>query len=129
MANSSTYLGDSQGWREEAKAVICDVEKHVHQIFIANKLTSNSSKIYLNLTTKEKDKYTVELTAQGFRLISDAHEKDTFENVDFQEEFEIKFPDPFETPYSLLEAISPAYRVSFGKCLTEKLSQLQFDNN
>ena len=43
--NEEIFLGNSQGWKEEAEAVINDVKDHVKEIAIADKLKVRSLKI------------------------------------------------------------------------------------
>ena len=65
--------------------------------------------------------YTVELSGSGFRIVGPAHDDISLKDVpNIEEEFET-----FETPYSLLESISPKYTQTFGDCLAQKLQLLQ----
>jgi len=105
---------NEEGWREEAAAVIKDVEKYVEVILISDKLESSRQSIYLNLTTKEAKTFTIELSAQGFRVVGDHH------NSTSQASSGV-----FETPYSLLDSISPTYREAFGNDLSNQLLKLQ----
>ncbi len=107
-------LDDEGAWRQEAQAVIRDVERGVQYIGISDKLESCNSCIYLNLTTKEGNRRTLKLSATGFQIVGLEHDKD--------EEGEEE--ETFETPYSLLNRISPAFTLSFGGDLASKLSQL-----
>jgi hypothetical protein len=60
---------------------------------------------------------TVELSCQGFCVVSNtAH--DTISS-DSKEELLY-----FETPYSLLDSLSPGYRQAFGDSLAQKLRKL-----
>ncbi len=111
-------LFGSQGWKEEAEAVIKDVRDHVKDIYIAKNLKSKDSNIFLNVTTVEDNKLTIELSGQGFRVVG-AQDHETVDDV---EESEIEH---FETPYSLLAKVSPGYRQSFGQCLADKLKNLE----
>ena len=79
---------------------------------------SSPTHIYLNVTTLEKQEATVELSAIGFRIVGHSHNEIESKEV-------IDERNVFETPYSLLESISPAYIQEFGKCLSEKLNSLQ----
>ncbi|KAL7634300.1 UNVERIFIED_CONTAM: hypothetical protein RMT77_015630 [Armadillidium vulgare] len=101
---------DEEEWKNEAKAVIRDVEECVKEIVISDKIPSTNSSIYCNLTTVEEEKYCIELTASGFRIVGKAYN-------DCSEPTE----DYFETPYSLLDTISPGYRVKFSSSLASKL--------
>jgi len=105
---------NQDGWREEAAAVIKDVENYVQVILISDKLESSSHNIYLNVTTKEAKTFTVELSAQGFRVVGEEHNSTANPSEDI-----------FETPYSLLDSISPAYKEAFGNDLSTQLLKLQ----
>jgi hypothetical protein len=91
------------------------------------------------LTTIEENRYTIELTAQGFRWLLK-----TLKTIEqafvFKSFFRIvgachdlvqdssgdeNSASFFETPYSLLESISPAYTGAFGEALVKKLGELQ----
>lgn len=108
-----TFL-DEEGWKEEARGVIKDVEKYVKLVCVSEQLASSRSCIFLNLTTREEKQYTIELTSQGFKVVANEHNANTLtdENI-------------YETPYSLLDSISPAYRQAFGDHLTDQLLKLQ----
>jgi len=127
--NEEIFLADSQGWKEEAQAVIKDVKEQVKDINISDKLQSDNSCIYLNITTVEDLKLTVQLSVQGFRVVSsNEHDfietKDTIEDDDENSE-EVTF---YETPYSLLDSISPGYREAFGNNLASQLRKLSEQN-
>lgn len=107
-------LLNEEGWREEAAAVIKDVENYVEVILISDKLESSRQNIYLNLTTQEAKTFTIELSAQGFRVVGNQHNS-TSEPSEAV----------FETPYSLLDSISPTYREAFGNDLSNQLLKLQ----
>ena len=59
----------------------------------------------------------MELSSSGFAIVSSEFH-DLIEITGEEEELNY-----FETPYSLLDSISPAYRQSFGDSLLEKLNQ------
>jgi len=113
MGQGEIFLNED-GWKEEAIAVIKDVEKYVELILISDQLDSSCHQVHLNLTTKEKQRFTVELSAQGFRVVGLEHNttSDPSDSI-------------FETPYSLLDSLSPTYRESFGEDLTKQLMKLQ----
>lgn len=108
-----TFL-DEEGWKEEAAGVIADIKKYVTAVSVSCVLASSRNNIFLNLTTKEAKDYTIELTQQGFKVVGDKHDVN-----ELKEEF------IYETPYSLLDNISPAYRQAFGDHLTDQLLKLQ----
>lgn len=112
---------------DEANAIINDVKKHVAEIAISSKLESSATQIYLNIRTIESATCCVQVTNRGFKIVSSQY--DTIDNdkilkssldADDDEEEEI-----FETPYALLDKISPRYVESFGNQLCHQLRQLQ----
>ena len=90
------------------------------------KLQSDNSCIYLNITTVEDLKLTVQLSVQGFRVVS-SNEHDFIETKDdaTEDDDEVTF---YETPYSLLDSISPGYREAFGNNLASQLRKLSEQN-
>lgn len=109
-------MSDSEveNWEEEAKSVISDIKDHVTDVHVSEALRNNEQKIYLNLKTLENNKYCIELSACGFRIVGkDFNTKNLDEDT------------YFETPYSLLSSISPGFHNSFGNALSFKLRALQ----
>lgn len=104
---------DKEQWRLEAQAVIRDVREHVKDFRVSDRLSSNNEIIYLNLTTLEDLCFCVALSAAGFTIVGNRHD-DTSNSGN----------EHFETPYSLLNFISPQYRNSFGNSLLNKLNEL-----
>lgn len=103
-----------QSWKEEAQSVINDIKQHVLEAQISECLESSDQKIHLNLATLENNKYCIELSASGFRVVGN----------DFNES-NLSEGSYFETPYSLLSSLSPQFHNSFGSALLMKLSALQ----
>lgn len=104
---------DAEQWRLEAQAVIDDVRKHVQDLRVSERLISTNQVIYLNLITLEGLRFCVELSAAGFAIVGNRH--DDTSNVGNER---------FETPYGLLDFVSPQYRNSFGNALLDKLKEL-----
>jgi len=105
---------DEEGWKDEAKGVIKDIEAYVKSVTVSSELPSTNSQIFLNLVTKEDKEYTVVLNSEGFKVVG----------------FSVNTADidgetVYETPYSLLDNLSPAYREAFGQDLTQQLLKLQ----
>ncbi|KAH8307023.1 hypothetical protein KR044_003198, partial [Drosophila immigrans] len=115
---------------DEAAAIINDVKAHVAEIVVSSKLASSATQIYLNIRTIESATCCVQVSSRGFKIVSsqyDTIDEDKamrsalLDNGDEdQEEEEI-----FETPYALLDKISPRYVESFGNQLCQQLRQLQ----
>jgi len=104
---------DKEQWQLEAQILINDVKKHVQDLKVSEQLTSTNQVVYLNLTTLEGLQFCVELSSVGFTIIGNQH--DDMSNIGNEH---------FETPYSLLDFISPQYRNSFGNLLLDKLKEL-----
>ncbi|XP_065359640.1 GSK3-beta interaction protein [Calliphora vicina] len=107
-------------WVEEATAIIKDVRTHVAEIDISKKLPSNESHIYLNIRTFEGAAYCVHVSSLGFRIVSEFYDTIDTDKEELDEEEEV-----FETPYALLDKISPRYVESFGNQLCKQLLHLQ----
>lgn len=101
-------------WPDEAAAVINDVKSHVREIFISKSLPTTELEIYLNCETLESRKCTIRLSSEGFQIVGDAYDK-----VDHLNGY------PYETPYALLNVVSPGYAESFGNKLSAALQDLQ----
>lgn len=112
---------------DEANAIINDVKGHVAEIAISSKLASSATQIYLNIRTIESATCCVQVTNRGFKIVSSQYDTIDDDKIlkasldsDEDEEEEI-----FETPYALLDKISPRYVESFGNQLCQQLRQLQ----
>jgi len=108
------FLLDEEGWKDEARGVIRDIEAYVTSVSVAENIPSTNSQIFLNLLTKENNKYTIALSSEGFKVVGYS-----FDTADIDGE------TVYETPYSLLDNLSPAYREAFGNDLTTQLLKLQ----
>lgn len=84
-------------------------------------IQSDAKSIYLNITTKEDKKLTVELSSCGFCIRADG-KHNTIEKVSTEIYEDTVY---FETPYSLLSSVSEGYDKSFGEALTNKLQDLK----
>lgn len=113
MRDDDDRVLDAEQWRQEAQAVIDDVRKHVRDLRVSERLTSTNQVIYLNLITLEGLRFCVELSAAGFAIVGNRH--DDTSNAGNER---------FETPYGLLDFVSPRYRDSFGNALLDKLKGL-----
>lgn len=106
-------------WQEEATAIINDVKTHVAEIDIS-KLPSNESHIYMNISTFEGAKYCIHVSSMGFRVVSEMYDTIDEDKTEMVNEEEV-----YETPYALLDKISPRYVESFGNQLCKQLLALQ----
>lgn len=114
MSRTSNSEPQPQLWKEEADSVISDITSHVSNAAISEHLQSDNQKVYLNLTTLEQSRYCVELSACGFRVVGNAFDDASLDGKEY-----------YETPYSLLSAISPTFSNSFGNALLKKLQALE----
>lgn len=105
-------------WRKEATGVINDVNPFVNEIVISNQLKVQNGEIgvYMNVETKEGKKHTVLLCNSGFKVVANDYDQ-LDQNLEEINQF-------YETPYSLLQSISPSYNQEFSKLLIEKLEKL-----
>ncbi|XP_015511096.1 GSK3-beta interaction protein [Neodiprion pinetum] len=113
MESSEDKVFDKEQWKLEAEAVIADVKCHVKELKLSDKLPNTNNRVYLNLTTLEEVKYCVELSPLGFAVVDKTYDSDLNREAQY-----------YETPYSLLNYISPEYTRSFGLLLHEKLSKI-----
>lgn len=108
---------DLINWTDEATAVINDVKDHVREMSISSALQATELEIYLNCETLESKRCTIRLSGEGFQIVGNGYDK-----ADDLKTF------PYETPYALLNALSPRYSVSFSSELSKALEHLQNQN-
>ncbi|XP_054269570.1 GSK3B-interacting protein [Macrosteles quadrilineatus] len=106
--------GEEPDWEAEAAAVIQDVRAHVKNIQLSA-VPLPSRGVYINITTLESQRLCVLLGPSGFQVVGNAYDDISLENLN------CRF---YETPYSLLSAVSPSYDQSFGNLLVKKLNEL-----
>ncbi|XP_053141631.1 GSK3B-interacting protein isoform X2 [Hemicordylus capensis] len=103
--------------RVEAEAVVNDVLFAVSNMFVSKSLSCAEDVAYINVETRERNRYCLELTEAGLRVVGYA-----FDQVDDGVQ------NPYhETVYSLLDSVSPAYREAFGNALLQRLEALKRD--
>ncbi|XP_072221227.1 GSK3-beta interaction protein [Leuresthes tenuis] len=108
-------LGDVKDMRLEAEAVVNDVLFAVAEMHVSQSLTSASDVAYINVETREGNRYCLELTEAGLRVVGYAFDQ---VNEDLNTPYH-------ETVYSLLDTLSPGYREAFGNALLQRLERLQ----
>ncbi|CAJ1073614.1 hypothetical protein EPR50_G00203990 [Xyrichtys novacula] len=108
-------LGDVKDMRLEAEAVVNDVLFAVAEMHVSQSLNSASDVAYINVETREGNRYCLELTEAGLRVVGYA-----FDQVD--EDLSTQY---HETVYSLLDTLSPGYREAFGNALLQRLERLK----
>ncbi|XP_037341693.2 GSK3-beta interaction protein [Pungitius pungitius] len=99
----------------EAEAVVKDVLFAVDEMHVSQSLNSASDVAYINVETREGNRYCLELTEAGLRVVGYA-----FNQVD--EDLNTQY---HETVYSLLDKLSPGYREAFGNALLQRLERLK----
>ncbi|CAG10608.1 unnamed protein product [Tetraodon nigroviridis] len=110
----SVVLGDVKDMRLEAEAVVNDVLFAVSQMHVSQSLNSTSDVAYINVETREGNRYCLELTEAGLRVVGYAFNQ---VNEDLSTQYH-------ETVYSLLDKLSPGYREAFGNALLQRLESL-----
>jgi hypothetical protein len=118
VENKEEILLHEDQWKTEATAVIQDIQEHVQNVGISDKIQSTNQCIYINVTTMEGNKYCIQLSANGFRTVGNAYDSKTEPSNRH-----------FETPYALLNHISPSYRIVFGNSLLKKLEDIQSEDD
>ncbi|KAM6171316.1 LOW QUALITY PROTEIN: GSK3B-interacting protein [Erethizon dorsatum] len=108
---------DVKDMRLEAEAVVNDVLFAVKNMFVSKSLRCADDVAYINVETKERNRYCLELTEAGLRVVGYA-----FDQV--EEHLQCSY---HETVYSLLDTLSPAYREAFGNALLQRLEALKRD--
>lgn len=111
----SVELGDVKDMRLEAEAVVNDVLFAVSEMHVSQSLNSAPDVAYINVETREGNRYCLELTEAGLRVVGYA-----FDQVD--ENLTTQY---HETVYSLLDTLSPGYREAFGNALLQRLERLK----
>ncbi|XP_072819774.1 GSK3B-interacting protein [Vicugna pacos] len=108
---------DVKDMRLEAEAVVSDVLFAVNNMFVSKTLRCADDVAYINVETRERNRYCLELTEAGLKVVGYA-----FDQVDDH------LQTPYhETVYSLLDTLSPAYREAFGNALLQRLEALKRD--
>lgn len=108
-------LGEVKDMRLEAEAVVNDVLFAVTDMRVSHSLSSGLDVAYINLETREGQRYCLELTEAGLRVVGHV-----FDQV--HEELSTQY---HETVYSLLDSLSPGYREAFGNALLQRLERLK----
>ncbi|XP_067894578.1 GSK3-beta interaction protein [Heterodontus francisci] len=106
---------DVKDMRVEAEAVVNDVNFTVRYMAVSKSLPIGEDVAYINVETKEGNRYCLELTEAGLRVVAYG-----FDKVD--ESLSMQY---HETIYSLLDSLSPAYREAFGNALLQRLEALK----
>ncbi|XP_043552813.1 GSK3-beta interaction protein [Chiloscyllium plagiosum] len=101
--------------RVEAEAVVNDVNFAVRHMAVSKSLPIGEDVAYINVETKEGNRYCLELTEAGLRVVAYG-----FDKVDKSLSMQYH-----ETIYSLLDSLSPAYRDAFGNALLQRLEALK----
>lgn len=109
---------ENLNWEEEARSIIKDISNCVTkaELSVINTSQQFDSKVaFLNIETKEGDKFTVKLDAGGFSVAGKDFNDTSVENQHKK----------YETIYALLNHLSPSYALTFAQELTDKLNKLR----
>nr|AFK11658.1 GSK3-beta interaction protein-like protein [Callorhinchus milii]AFM90831.1 GSK3-beta interaction protein-like protein [Callorhinchus milii] len=112
---SEFEVADVKDMRLEAEAVVNDVIFAVSHMSVSKYLPIGEDVAFINVETKEGNKYCLELTEAGLRVVGYG-----FDQVD--ESLSLPY---HETVYSLLDSLSPAYREAFANALLQRLEALK----
>ncbi|KAL3883744.1 hypothetical protein ACJMK2_029978 [Sinanodonta woodiana] len=107
---------DNYSLKIEANEIVKEVAYSVNEVKVSQKLPKTKELVYLNICTKENVKLCVELSLQGYRVVSRSY--DSIEEKLSESRF-------FETIYGLLDTLSIGYRNTFSETLMMKLQGLQ----
>ncbi|XP_056333294.1 GSK3-beta interaction protein isoform X1 [Danio aesculapii] len=108
-------LGEVKDMRLEAEAVVNDVLFAVSDMHVSHNLSSGLDVAYINVETREGNRYCLELTEAGLKVVGH-----TFDQVN-----DGLSSQYHETVYSLLDSLSPGYREAFGNALLQRLERLK----
>lgn len=108
-------LGEVKDMRLEAEAVVNDVLFAVSDMHVSHNLSSGLDVAYINVETREGNRYCLELTEAGLRVVGHTFDK---VNDGLSSQYH-------ETVYSLLDSLSPGYREAFGNALLQRLERLK----
>ncbi|XP_075874315.1 GSK3-beta interaction protein [Nelusetta ayraudi] len=108
-------LGDVKDMRLEAEAVVNDVLFAVSEMHVSQSLNCASDVAYINVEITEGNRFCLELTEAGLRVVGYA-----FNQV--KDDLGTQY---HETVYSLLDTLSPGYREAFGNALLQRLERLK----
>ncbi|XP_072313722.1 GSK3-beta interaction protein [Eucyclogobius newberryi] len=111
-------LGGVKDMRFEAEAIVNDVLFAVAEMHVSHSLNSALDVAYINVETRERNQYCLELTEAGLRVVGYAFDQ---VNEDMSTHYH-------ETVYSLLDSLSPGYRDAFGNALLQRLERLKQQN-
>lgn len=100
---------------DEVDFIKKDVNFAVDYIDVSKELPEKDGKIYINIQTKEKDRFCVELSSSGFTVVGKEYDCQNEDGTNRS----------YETVYSLLSNISSSYNRTFSDELARKLSNLQ----
>jgi len=111
-------------WKEEAAAIVRDIGSCVASACLSQKLSDDdatiTSEAYLNIETLEHRSLTVRIDSRGLTIVGNKFDDNSLESGSGL----VSKEKSYETPYALLQSISPLYSTSFGGQLHQKLTAL-----
>lgn len=114
MEGKETVL-DSTQWLVEAEQQMHDIRSNAKLVEIST-LGSDDTGVYINITSLEDKCFCVYLSSHGFRVVGKEHNSTTSPSE-----------QAYESPYALMNAISPGYQASMSNQLFNALASLQQD--
>lgn len=138
-------LGSVKDMSLEAEAVVKDVLFAVDEMHVSQSLNSASDVAYINVETREGNRYCLELTEAGLRVsfvkraalwrrvlfpivcmfYNEIPSGEQVVGYAFNQVDEDSNTQYHETVYSLLDKLSPGYREAFGNALLQRLERLK----
>ncbi|XP_062379586.1 GSK3-beta interaction protein isoform X2 [Sardina pilchardus] len=112
-------LGRVKDMRLEAEAVVSDVLFAVTHMSVSHALSSSLDVAFINVETREGDRYCLELSEAGLRVVGH-----TFDQVEESQCCPAHLT-VYESVYALLDSLSPGYRHAFATALLHRLETLQ----
>lgn len=104
----------------EAQRVVEEIKFGVDQAEVSKVLENSESLAYINLKTKEQESFCVELSINGYMIVSRKY--DTVDNE--LKDKNLRNINKFETVEALMHQISPLFVKKFNDSVVEKLKQI-----
>ena len=104
---------------KEALRVVEDIRFGVEAVNVSNVLENNDSFAYINLKTLENNTYCIEITASGYRIVSNQFD---MIKPNFKNEYE---HTKFESYEPLMHKISPMFVEKFNNLVADRLNSIK----
>ena len=110
---------EESAWIQEVIAIIADISSCVSKASLSDKLTCRDVKAscaYFNVETLESGQICVRVSAEGFSVVGNK-----FDDKSLEDDPQVPV---YETPYALLQSMSPSYVQKFSAELSARLKDL-----